>query len=128
MAFLISASPRAARQIFSEMTSAQLAAGCVAIPVAGLVEPGAVGSWLWLVGSVCPGVLNGGFLEDFGGAKTNRRLFRAGVPLRLAGRSAERSEVRVQSSGSSHVLRTADKARHGLLYRATSWRRAAGFL
>ena len=118
MAFLISASPRAARQIFSEMTSAQLASGCVAIPVAGLVEPGAVGSWLWLVGSVCPGVLNGGFLADFGGAKTNRHLSRAGAPPRLAGRSAERSEVRVQSSGSSHVLRTADKARPGLLFSA----------
>ena len=41
---------------------------------------------------------------DFGGAKTNRRLFRTGAPPRLTGRSAERSEVRVQSSGSSHVL------------------------
>ena len=51
---------------------------------------------------------------DFGGAKTNRRLFRAGTPPRLTGRSAERSEVRVQSSGSSHVLRTAGKARPGL--------------
>ena len=55
---------------------------------------------------------------DFGGAKTNRRLSRAGAPPRLAGRSAERSEVRVQSSGSSHVLRTADKARHGLFINA----------
>ena len=54
---------------------------------------------------------------DFVGAKTNRHLFRAGAPPRLAGRSAERSEVRVQSSGSGHVLRTADKRGAGFKIR-----------
>jgi len=48
----------------------------------------------WFVGSVSFGVWGGGFLVDFGGAKTNRHLFRPGAPPPQSGGRGQRSEFR----------------------------------
>ncbi len=120
--------------------------GCLAVPVAGLVEPGAVGSWLRLVGSVWSGVLGGGFLADFSGAKTNRRLFRAGAPRptprghkpssgrpqrAIIGKSAAYFGVRTppKSARNPPHARAAHSGQGPALHkRATSWRIAVFML
>ncbi|GEM_PF-6026581 len=76
--------------------------GCLAVPVAGLVEPGAVGSWLRLVGFSRGAWLGGGLVRRISCGFWRRQNQPASFPRWRAASDRSRTRVQLGSSATRH--------------------------
>ena len=75
---------------------------CLAVPVAGLVEPGAVGSWLRLVGFSRGAWLGGGLVRRISCGFWRRQNQPASFPHWRAATDPSRTQVQLGSSATRH--------------------------